>query len=81
MTEPQDVAQKDLAMWRNRFIMIQLSRIGGTVVALLGVLLWQSDVLVEGGHIMGFPLALVGLAASFGAPLWLARRWRTPPGP
>ena len=76
MNDPQDVA-----MWRNRFIMIQLARIGGTVVALLGVLLWQSDVLVEGGQIMGFPLALIGLAASFWAPLWLARRWRTPPGP
>jgi len=74
MTEPQDTA-----MWRNRFIIIQLSRIGGTVVALLGVLLWQSDTFVEGGHIAGFPLALTGLAASFGAPMWLARRWRTPP--
>ncbi len=74
MTEPQDVA-----MWRNRFILLQLSRIGGTVIALLGVLLWQSDTLVQGGHIAGFPLALAGLAMSFGAPLWLARRWRTPP--
>ncbi len=75
MTEPQDVA-----MWRNRFVIIQLSRIGGTVIALLGVLLWQSDTFVQGGHIAGFPLALAGLAISFGAPLWLARRWRTPPG-
>ena len=74
MTEPQDVA-----MWRNRFILLQLSRIGGTVIALLGVLLWQSDTLVQGGHIAGFPVALAGLAASFGAPVWLARRWRTPP--
>ena len=78
MTEPQDVAPKDLAMWRNRFIAIQLSRIGGTVVALLGVLLWQGDVFVAGGHIAGFPIALLGLAISFGAPVWLARRWRTP---
>ena len=74
MTEPQDAA-----LWRNRFVIIQLSRIGGTVIALLGVLLWQSDTLVQGGHIAGFPLALAGLAISFGAPLWLARRWRTPP--
>ena len=74
MTEPQDVA-----MWRNRFIVIQLSRIGGTVVALLGVLLWQGDVFVQGGHFAGFPIALVGLAISFVAPVWLARRWRTPP--
>lgn len=74
MNEPQEVA-----MWRNRFILIQLSRIGGTVLALLGILLWQSDVLVQGGHISGFPLALVGLVISFWAPLWLVRRWRTPP--
>jgi hypothetical protein len=74
MTEP-----KDVAMWRNRFIIIQLSRIGGTVLALLGILLWQGDVFVQGGHIAGFPVALIGLAISFGAPLWLARRWRTPP--
>ncbi|MGQ0660320.1 hypothetical protein [Sphingosinicella sp.] len=74
MTEPQDVA-----MWRNRFVIIQLSRIGGTVVALLGILLWQADTFVQGGHIAGFPLALAGLAISFGAPVWLARRWRTPP--
>jgi hypothetical protein len=74
MTEPQDVA-----MWRNRFILIQLSRIGGTVLALLGILLWQSDVLVQGGHDAGFAIALAGLAISFVAPQWLARRWRTPP--
>ena len=74
MTEPQDVA-----MWRNRFVIIQLSRIGGTVVALLGILLWQSDVFVQGGHVAGFPIALMGLVASFLAPQWLVRRWRTPP--
>lgn len=79
MTEPQDAAPNDVAMWRNRFILIQLSRIGGTIVALLGVLLWQSDVLVQGGHIAGFPIALAGLVASFLAPQWLVRRWRTPP--
>ena len=74
MTEPTDVA-----MWRNRFIMIQLLRIGATVLTLLALLLWQSDVFVEGGTIVGFPLALLGLAASFLGPKWLARRWRTPP--
>lgn len=79
MTEPQDVAPSDVAMWRNRFIMVQLSRIGGTVVALLGILLWQSDVFVQGGHVAGFPIALMGLVASFLAPQWLVRRWRTPP--
>ncbi|HST35089.1 MAG TPA: hypothetical protein VLK25_00455 [Allosphingosinicella sp.] len=73
--------EQDTKMWRNRFIAINLVRIGGTVVALLGILLWQSDSFVEGGTILGFPLALAGLAISFVAPLQLARRWRTPPEP
>lgn len=68
-------------VWRNRFIAIQLVRIGATLVALFGILLWQSDVIVDGGSILGFPLALAGLAASFLGPKWLARRWRTPPAP
>lgn len=76
---PNDVAPGDLAMWRNRFILLNLARIGATVVTLLGLLLWQSDVFVRGGHIAGFPIAVVALVASFLAPRWLARRWRTPP--
>jgi hypothetical protein len=66
---------------RNRFAVIQLVRIGGTVITLLGLLLWQSDKLVEGGSFIGFPIALIGLAISFGGPQYLARKWRTPPGP
>lgn len=73
--------EQDTKMWRNRFIAINLTRIGGTVLALLGILLWQSDTFVEEGSIIGFPIALIGLAISFVAPLHLARRWRTPPGP
>jgi len=73
--------EQDTRMWRNRFIAIQLVRIGGTIFALLAILLWQSDTFVEGGSILGFPLALIGLAVSFLAPLHLARRWRTPPQP
>jgi hypothetical protein len=66
---------------RNRFAVIQLVRIAGTVIALLGVLLWQSDRLVAGGSFLGFPIALIGLAISFGGPQFLARKWRTPPAP
>lgn len=64
---------------RNRFVLIQVARIAGTAVVLIGLLLWQSDTFVQGGSILGFPLTLIGLAASFGAPMWLARKWRTPP--
>ena len=73
--------QQEEAMWRNRFILMNLIRIGGTIVVLLALLLWQSDVFVEGGTIVGFPLALAGLVISFFIPQYLARQWRTPPRP
>lgn len=75
MSEPNET------MWRNRFIAIQLVRIGATAIVLFALLLWQSDMIVEGGSVLGFPLALVAMAASFLGPRWLARRWRTPPEP
>ena len=74
-------AHDDEALWRNRFILINLVRIGGTAVVLFALMLWQSDVIVQGGTILGFPLALAGLVASFLGPKWLAARWRQPPTP
>lgn len=71
----------DEATWRNRFILINLLRIGGTVVVLAGLLLWQSDVFVAGGSWLGLPLTLAGLVVSFWGPRPLVRRWRGPPGP
>jgi hypothetical protein len=77
MTDPDDAL-----MWRNRFIIMNLTRIGGTVVVLVGLIIWHGDLWREGGSIaVGLPLALIGLLLSFGAPKWLARKWRTPPGP
>jgi protein-S-isoprenylcysteine O-methyltransferase Ste14 len=74
--------QDDDAVWRNRFIAINLVRIGGTLVVLLALAIWYSDLLVPGGSIVvGLPLALAGLVGSFWGPKWLAARWRTPPGP
>ena len=70
---------QDEALWRNRFILINLVRIGGTIIVLLALALWQSDLFVRGGTILGFPLALAGLVVSFMGPKWLARRWREPP--
>jgi hypothetical protein len=69
------------ARWRNRFILLNLTRIGGTVIVLLSLLLWQSDVFVEGGTIVGLPLAFAGLVISFFGPKYVARQWRTPPEP
>lgn len=77
---PHSPSPVDETTWRNRFIMLNLTRIGGTAVVLLGLLIWQSDWIRQGGSIWGFPIAIGGLIVSFGAPMFLARRWRTPPG-
>ncbi len=72
--------EDDEAVWRNRFIAINLVRIGGTIVVLIALAIWNSDLLVEGGSIViGLPLALAGLVVSFWGPKWLAARWKTPP--
>jgi hypothetical protein len=72
----------DEATWRNRFIMMNLTRIGGTVVVLIALGIWHSDWIAQGGRMeIGLPLALVGLAISFLGPRYLARKWRTPPQP
>jgi hypothetical protein len=76
MTTPDEEA-----MWRNRFILMNLLRIGATIGVLLSLALWQSDLIVEGGTILGFPLALLFLFASFWGPKWLAGRWRETPEP
>jgi len=76
MTPEQQEAQ-----WRYRFIAMNLIRIGGTIVVLLAILLWQSDVFVEGGSFIGFPIAIAALVVSFFGPKYMAGRWRTPPGP
>ncbi len=68
----------DEATWRNRFILVNLVRIGGTVVALLGIAIWHSDWIRQGGAIdIGLPLALLGLLISFGGPRFLARKWQS----
>ncbi len=71
----------DDAVWRDRFITIHLTRIGGTIIVLVGLYLWHTDKVREGGAIeIGLPMALIGLAISFLGPMYLARKWRTPPG-
>lgn len=65
-------------LWRNRFITINLVRIGGTVVVLFALILWHTDmILPRPSIILGLPLALVGLVISFWGPKWLVRHWRS----
>ena len=73
--------EEETALWRNRFIAMNLVRIGGTIGVLLAILLWQTDTFVEGGTIIGFPLAILCLLVSFAGPKYLAGKWRTPPEP
>lgn len=71
--------QDNETLWRNRFILVNVIRIAATIDVLLGLLLWQTDVFIEGGSIIGLPIALIGLVVSFMGPKWLAAKWRTPP--
>ncbi len=64
------------ATWRKRFILVNLVTIGGTVMALFGILLWQTDYVVQGGSAIGFVLAMLGLVISFFAPRVMASRWK-----
>ncbi len=64
------------ATWRRRFILVNLVTIGGTVLALFGILLWQTNYVVQGGSVIGFALAMAGLAVSFFAPRVMAGRWK-----
>ena len=68
------------AIWRSRFITLNLVRIGGTVLVLIALIVWYGDVIVEGGTIaLGLPLALTGLVISFWGPRYLARKWKADP--
>ena len=70
------MTRDDDALWRSRFILVNLVRIGGTVLVLFALALWQSDLIVEGGTVAGFPIAIIGLVISFWGPKALAARWR-----
>ena len=71
----------DDSVWRNRFITLQLTRIGGTVIVMIGLYIWYGDAIAEGGTIvLGLPLALIGLVVSFWGPKYLAGRWRRQDG-
>ena len=73
------MSSADDATWRNRFLVMNLIRIGGTIGVILSLLLWQSDVFVAGGSILGLPLGLAFLVLSFFGPKAYASRWREPP--
>ena len=72
---------QDDDLWRSRFVAVNLLRIGATAVVLLGLAIWQTNVVRLGGlPAVGFPLALIGLVASFWGPVALTRRWKRKDG-
>ena len=75
------MSSADDAIWRNRFIVMNLIRLGATIGVILCLLLWQSDLFVRGGSFIGFPLGIVFLVVSFFGPKAYASRFREPPAP
>ena len=68
----------DETLWRNRFIAVNMMRIGATLVVLLGLAIWQTDLVVPGGSWLGMPITFVALITSFWGPIYLSRRWGKP---
>ena len=62
-----------------RFLVLQLSRLGGLIIIGLGVLLWRTDSI--GGAAQptaGKALLALGLFMTLVVPPLLRRRWRSP---
>ena len=69
MTDPD-------AQARNRFIVIQLVRISGVAMVLLGLMVMTGR--IDWPREAGFVLAAAGLFEALLAPLLLSRKWKTP---
>lgn len=64
---------------RGRFLLLTLVRLGGVALVMLGIAIWQSDFVVDGGSaVLGVPVFLLGLAETVFLPKLLASKWRTP---
>ena len=65
------------AIARNRFLVINLLRLGGAAMVLVGLLMTADR--IGGGAALGYALLVLGLLDMFAVPQVLSRRWRTPP--
>jgi hypothetical protein len=61
---------------RNRWLLINLARIGGVLLTVLGVLVLAGG--VELPRMAGWIALALGLPAAFVLPQLLVRRWRSP---
>ena len=64
---------------RTRFFVIGLIRLSGVALAFLGITI-LSKRLIEPAEIVGGIFIAIGAIDVLLLPLFLARRWRTPPG-
>jgi type IV secretory pathway VirB2 component (pilin) len=61
---------------RNRFIVIQIVRISGVAMVLLGLLVMTGR--IDWPRELGYILAVVGMFEALLFPLLLSRRWKSP---
>lgn len=71
MTTDRDPAQ-------NRLLLLTLARVGGLVLAGIGLLLWQTTLFGVPHPLSGRVLIAVGLFEMLVVPPLLLRRWRAP---
>jgi hypothetical protein len=63
-------------LWRNRFAILTLARLGGLAIFLLGIAIIYTDLLREGGWpLVGAILAIMGAIDATFAPKLLKREW------
>ena len=66
----------DEAVWKRRFLVFMLVRLGGLLLFFIGLAIGVSDWVSPGGMPwLGIPVALLGLAEAVLAPRFLKRLW------
>lgn len=67
---------------RTRYAILSALRASGVLLMVLGLWIWNSDILRDGGWpLVGVPLFALGFFESLILPQIFARKWRTPPEP
>ncbi|RPF71987.1 hypothetical protein [Aurantiacibacter spongiae] len=63
---------------RNRFLALVMTRLGGAMLAIFGLLALNGKLAVPAA--LGWIALVAGVLAFLVVPLMMARRWRTPRG-
>lgn len=78
MTAPQQIEEE---VAKRRLLLMTLSGLSGVLLMLLGILVWRTDLLREGGWIeVGLIILVAGFVEAMLVPRLLAARWRSPRG-